>query len=35
MSLSVEVIEKDFAKVPAEVAQKIVFDNAKRRYRME
>ncbi len=32
---SLEVIKKDFAKVPAEVTQKIVFDNAKRLYRME
>jgi len=31
---SLEVIKKDFAKVPAEVTQKIVFDNAKRLYRM-
>jgi predicted TIM-barrel fold metal-dependent hydrolase len=32
---SLEVIKKDFAKVPAEVTQKIVFDNAKRLYRMD
>ncbi len=32
---SLDVIKKDFAKVPAEVTQKIVFDNAKRLYRME
>ena len=31
---SLEVIKKDFAKVPPEVTQKIVFDNAVKLYRM-
>jgi predicted TIM-barrel fold metal-dependent hydrolase len=31
---SQEVIKKDFAKVPPDVAQKIVADNAIRLYRM-
>jgi hypothetical protein len=31
---SLEVIKKDFAKVPREVTQKIVFDNAIKLYRM-
>jgi predicted TIM-barrel fold metal-dependent hydrolase len=31
---SLEVIKKDFAKVPPEVTQKIVFDNAMKLYRM-
>lgn len=32
---SLEVIKKDFARVPDDVTQKIVFDNAKRLYRMD